>query len=86
MRDDQLREGMEAWLGPVQQAPAPDIGVIRRRLRRRRARQAAAGTVACALAAAVVVTLAHGRAAAQPPGAWLTRPATRKTRPKGGTG
>ena len=66
MRDDQLREGMEAWLGPVQQAPAPDIGVIRRRLRRRRARQAAAGTVACALAAAVAVTLAHGGAAHTP--------------------
>ena len=43
MRDDQLRDGIEAWLGPVQQAPAPDIGVIRRRLRRWRARLAAAG-------------------------------------------
>jgi len=66
MRDDQLREGMAAWLGPVQQAQVPDVGVIRRRLRRRRARQAAAGTVACALAAAVLVTLAHGRAAHTP--------------------
>jgi Protein of unknown function (DUF4232) len=67
MRDDQLREGMAAWLGPVQQAPAPDVGVIRRRLRRRRARQAAAGTVACALAAAVAITLVHGKAAPAPP-------------------
>lgn len=66
MRDDQLREGMAAWLGPVQQVPAPDIGVIRRRLRRRRARQAAAGTVACTLAAVVAITLVHGRAAHPP--------------------
>src|SRR5690348_11478418 len=66
MRDDQLREGMAAWLGPVQHAPAPDVGVISRRLRRRRARQATAGTVACALAAAVAITLVHGNAAPAP--------------------
>jgi hypothetical protein len=66
MRDDQLREGMAAWLGPVQRAPAPDVGVIRRRLRRRRARQAAAGTVACALAAAVAITLVHSNTATAP--------------------
>jgi Protein of unknown function (DUF4232) len=66
MRDDQLREGMAAWLGPVQQAPAPDAGVIRRRLRRRRARQAATGTVVCALAVAAALTVAHGGAAPAP--------------------
>lgn len=66
MRDDQLREGIAAWLGPVQQAPAPDAAVIRRRLRRRRARQAAAGTVACALAAGVAITLVHGSTAPTP--------------------
>lgn len=66
MRDDELRDGMAAWLGPVQQAPAPDVGVIRRRLRRRRARQAAAGTVLCALAAAGALTLAQGSAGPAP--------------------
>jgi hypothetical protein len=51
MRDDQLREGLAAWLRPTQEAPVPGIRVIRRRLRRRRARKAIAGTVLCALGA-----------------------------------
>jgi len=65
MRDDQLREGLAAWLAPVQQAPAPDMLVIRRRLRRRRARQAAAGTALCAVAAGAAA-LIHVSAAPEP--------------------
>jgi hypothetical protein len=65
MRDDQLREGLAAWLAPVQQAPAPDVAVIRRRLRRRRARQAVTGTVLCAVAAGTA-TLIHVSTAPAP--------------------
>jgi hypothetical protein len=77
MRDEQLREGLAAWLRPTVQAPAPDVSVIRRRLRRRRAGMAVAGTVVCVLgagAAALIHVTAppaatmegHGLASAPP--------------------
>ena len=65
MRDEQLREELAAWLRPVQQAPAPDVSVIRRRLRRRRARIAITSAVLCALAAGTVA-LVHVTAAPAP--------------------
>ncbi len=65
MRDEQLREELAAWLRPVQQAPAPDVSVIRRRLRHRRARIAVTGAVLCALAAGTVA-LVHATAAPAP--------------------
>jgi Protein of unknown function (DUF4232) len=65
MRDEQLREELAAWLRPVQQAPAPDVSVIRRRLRRRRARKTITGTVLCALGAGAVA-LVHVTAGSAP--------------------
>jgi hypothetical protein len=65
MRDDQLRDGLAAWLRPAQEAPVPDVSVIRRRLRRRRARKAIGGTVLCALGAGTAA-LIHVTAAPPP--------------------
>jgi hypothetical protein len=65
MRDEQLREELVAWLRPVQQAPAPDVSVIRRRLRHRRARIAITSAALCALAAGTVA-LVHVTAAPAP--------------------
>jgi hypothetical protein len=57
MRDEQLRQELADWLRPFEQAPPPDLSVIRRRLRRRRARNAAAGAALCALAAGAAVVI-----------------------------
>jgi hypothetical protein len=75
MRDDQLRAQLAEWLRPAQQAQAPDISVIRRRLRRRRVRNTVAGAAICALAAGSV-TVIHATTTHAPPPVQNQHPAT----------
>jgi hypothetical protein len=66
MRDDDLRDQLAAWIQPVQQLPAPDIEVIRRRARRRAVQNAAVGVAAIAVLGGSVILIRSAVRASSP--------------------